>query len=221
MSIPENALDGAILQRDKATYAIVPRTPLGLLTPQILDSLNTVVKKYGIPIVKITSGQRIALVGLKPEDIPNIWKDLGIETGRAIDLCVHYVQCCPGTTVCQFGIQDSIGIGLEIEEMYKGFALPAKFKFGVSGCQFSCGEGRVRDLGLIGKKGGWTVTFGGNAGMNPRAGDIVAEDLSKEDTLALIRKLIEYYRDNAKKKERTFKFVERVGIDSIKAAVLG
>ena len=217
----KNIPDGAILQRDKETYAIVPRTPVGLISPEVLDALNTVVKKYGIPIVKITSGQRIALVGMKAEQIPDIWADLGTDIGRATELCVHYVQACPGTAVCQFGVQDSLALGLELEAMYKGFELPAKFKFGVSGCPFSCAEGLVRDIGLTGSKKGWSVSFGGNAGASARVADILAKDLTKEDALALVKKLLEYYRDNAKKKERTAKFVNRVGIDTIKAAVLG
>jgi NAD(P)H-nitrite reductase large subunit len=217
----DNILDGAILQRDKETYAIVPRTPVGLITPEVLDALNTVVKKYAIPIVKITSGQRIALVGMPKEQLPDIWKDLGTDIGRATELCVHYVQACPGTSVCQFGVQDSLGLGLEIEEMYKGFELPAKFKFGISGCPFSCAEGLVRDIGLTGSKKGWSVSFGGNAGAQARVADILAKDLTKEEALDLVKKLLTYYKENAKKKERTAKFVKRVGIDAVKAAVLG
>lgn len=216
----ENILDGAILQRDKQTYAIVPRTPVGLISPEVLERLNTVVKKYAIPIVKITSGQRIALVGMTAEQIPAIWADLGTDIGRATELCVHYVQACPGTSVCQFGVQDSLGLGLEIEEMYKGFELPAKFKFGISGCPFSCAEGLVRDIGITGSKKGWSVSFGGNAGAQARVADVLAKDLSKEETLDLVRKLLSYYKENAKKKERTAKFVHRVGIDAVKAAVL-
>ncbi|WP_027184257.1 NAD(P)/FAD-dependent oxidoreductase [Desulfovibrio inopinatus] len=215
-----NHLDGAILQRDKQSYAIVPRTPVGLITPEVLDALNTVVKKYKIPIVKITSGQRIALVGMSEDQLADIWKDLGTDIGRATELCVHYVQACPGTSVCKFGIQDSLGLGIEVEKLYQEYEMPAKFKFGISGCPFACAEGLVRDLGITGKKSGWAVSFGGNAGQFARVGDIIAEDLSKEDALTLVKKLIEYYRDNAKKKERTWKFAQRVGIDAIKAAVL-
>ena len=88
-------LDGAILQRDKKTYAIVPRTPLGLVTPEVLDTIAHVVKKYEIPVIKITSGQRMALVGLQEKDVDQAWKDLGMDVGRATELCVHYVQACP------------------------------------------------------------------------------------------------------------------------------
>jgi NAD(P)H-nitrite reductase large subunit len=212
--------DGAILQRDKETYAIVPRTPVGLITPENLESIAQIVKKYDIPIIKITSGQRLALVGLKENDIDTIWQELAMKVGRATEPCVHYVQACPGTAVCRFGVQDSLGLGLELEEMFVGMELSAKLKFGVSGCHFCCAESFVRDIGVIGKKKGWTVIFGGNSGGRPRIGDILAENLSKEDAVALIKGCLEYYRDNAKKKERTHRFIERIGIDTFKAAVL-
>jgi len=212
---------GAILQRDKQTYAIVPRTPVGLISAEVLNALNTVVKKYAIPIVKITSGQRLALVGVKPEEVDAIWKDLGTDVGQALALCLHFVQACPGTTVCKFGLQDSLGLGIELEKLYSGRQLPAKFKMSVSGCPLCCSESFVRDLGVLGKKAGWTVIFGGHAGAKPRIGDIVADSLTKEGVVALAGKLLDHYAANAKKHERAARFVERVGIDSVKQAVLG
>ena len=213
-------LDGAILQRDRETYAIVPRTPVGVVTPQVLETIAQVVKKYGIPVVKITSGQRMALVGLKEEDVSGAWKDLGMDVGRATELCVHYVQACPGTAVCRFGVQDSLGLGMELENLFTGMELPAKVKFGVSGCPMCCGESYVRDVGVLGKKKGWSVIFGGNGGGRPRIGDNLAEDLEKEAAVALITRCLDYYAANGKKKERTARFVERVGIDALKEAVL-
>jgi NAD(P)H-nitrite reductase large subunit len=213
-------LDGAILQRDRETYAIVPRTPVGVVTPRVLETIAEVVKKYEIPIMKITSGQRLALVGLKEKDVAPAWKDLGMDIGRATELCVHYVQACPGTAVCRFGVQDSLGLGMELEKVYAGMELPAKVKFGVSGCPICCGESYVRDVGVLGKKKGWTLIFGGNAGGRPRIGDVIAEDLSKEALMDLVKRCLEYYGANGKKKERTARFVERTGIDALKEAVL-
>jgi NAD(P)H-nitrite reductase large subunit len=213
-------LDGAILQRDKETYAIVPRTPLGVVTPEILESIVSVVRKYNIPVVKITSGQRMALVGLKEDDVAPAWQDLGMDVGRASELCVHYAQACPGTAVCRFGVQDSLGMGTELEKLFIGMELPAKVKFGVSGCPMCCGESYVRDVGVLGKKNGWTLIFGGNSGGRPRIGDVVAEDLDKEEAIALTRRCLEYYAANGKKKERTARFMERTGIDALKKAVL-
>jgi len=212
--------DGAILQRDKETWAIVPRTPMGMLTPEILDRISQVVKKWNIPIVKITSGQRIALVGIRKQDIDAIWSDLGHDIGRATELCVHYVQACPGTAVCRLGVQDSLGLGKILEEKYLGVDFPAKVKMGVSGCPLSCAESKLRDIGLTGVKQGFNVFFGGNAGNRPRIADQVAENLDPEEALELVDKLLGYYRENARKRERTARFVERMGIETIRAAVL-
>ena len=211
---------GAILQRDKTTYAIVPRIPGGLLSSEQLESLANVVKKYNIPIVKITSGQRIALVGLLEKDILNVYEDLKLDPGKAIELCLHYVQACPGTEVCKFGIRDSLGFGIQLENLLAGKDLPAKMKIGVSGCPFCCGENFVRDIGLMGKKNGWTVSFGGHSGNRPRVGDILAEDLFDSEAIDLIDKCFNFYRENAKKKERTARFIERVGLEEFKKNVL-
>ena len=212
--------DGSILQRDKETYAIVPRTPAGLLTPEFLEQLAGVVRKYDIPITKITSGHRLALVGLKKDDIAKVWKDLGADVGRATELCLHYVQACPGNAVCSLGVQDSLGMGIELEKRYVGVEMPAKLKVGVSGCPMTCSEGYVRDIGLVGKKSGWTVIYGGNSGGRPRIGDVVAEKLTTEETIALVDKLVEYYRQNGKKRERVARLVDRLGIEAVKEAVL-
>ncbi|AAS96075.1 nitrite/sulfite reductase domain-containing protein [Nitratidesulfovibrio vulgaris] len=212
---------GAILQRDKLTYAIVPRTPCGLLTPDVLDAVSRVCRKYEVPIIKITSGQRLALVGMKKEAVEPMWEELRLDVGRAVELCVHYVQACPGTAVCRFGLQDSLGIGVAIEEEYVGHDFPAKVKFGISGCPFCCGESYLRDVGLVGTKKGWTLIVGGNSGGHPRIGDVLAEELSTDEAKGLIRKFMEFYRDNSGKRLRVSKFVEKTGIEAIRQAVLG
>jgi NAD(P)H-nitrite reductase large subunit len=219
MTAKTDPLDGAILQRDKTTYAIVPRTPVGLVSPQQLRALADVVEKYQVPIVKITSGQRMALVGMEKDTIPKIWADLEMEIGRATELCLHYVQACPGTAVCTFGKQDSLGLGMELEEEFMGMDLPAKVKIGVSGCPLCCGESRVRDIGLIGKTKGWTVLMGGNAGNQVRIADEMASNLSAEEARELLRKLMAFYRENGNKRERTAKFMKRVGVEAVRQAV--
>lgn len=213
---------GAILQRDKQTYAIVPRTPVGLISSEVLDQISQVVKKYKIPIVKITSGQRMALVGMRAEEVDAIWQDLKMGVGPAMELCVHYVQACPGNSVCTFGVQDSLGLGLALENMFVdiGSETPAKMKMGISGCPMCCGESYVRDFGAFGRKSGWTVIFGGNSGGRPRIGDVLAENLTKDQVLELARRCISFYRGQGKKKERTARFVDRLGIEAIKQAVL-
>jgi NAD(P)H-nitrite reductase large subunit len=212
-------LKGAILQRDGETYAVVPRSPAGLLTAQNLEAIAAVVKKYRIPVTKITSGHRLALVGIKKEDIDSVWQDLNMDIGRATELCFHYVQACPGTAVCRFGVQDSLGLGTEIEKRFYDLETPAKLKFGVSGCSFCCGESYVRDIGVIGKKNGWTLAFGGNSGNKARIADVLAEDLEKEELMARITRTLEFYKENAKKKERTGRFAERMGAEAVKEAI--
>ncbi|MCK4487050.1 MAG: NAD(P)/FAD-dependent oxidoreductase, partial [Desulfobacterales bacterium] len=136
---------GAIIQRDKKTHAVVPKTPMGLVTPDILENIANVVRKYKIPVIKITSAQRMALVGMDPEVVDDVWRDLGMDVGLAVGLCVHYVQACPGNTLCKLGVQDSLGLGGKLEELFVGMNLPAKAKIGISGCPMNCGESYVRD----------------------------------------------------------------------------
>jgi NAD(P)H-nitrite reductase large subunit len=210
---------GAILQRDKTTYAIVPRTPVGLVSPEVLEAISRVVRKYNIPITKIVSGQRLALVGIKKEDVDPVWHDLKMDIGQAVELCVHYVQACPGTAVCRYGMQDSLGLGLELEEKFLDMDLPAKVKMGVSGCPMCCGESFVRDIGLIGKKSGWLLSFGGNSGGRPRIGDVLAEDISRNEAVELVGRCLEYYKTKARKRERTARFIERTGVLGMKTAL--
>ncbi|HMA68174.1 MAG TPA: NAD(P)/FAD-dependent oxidoreductase [Desulfosalsimonadaceae bacterium] len=212
-------LQGAILQRDGESYAIVPRSPAGILSVENLESITRVVKKYQIPVVKITSGHRLVLVGIKKDDIPSVWQDLGMDIGRATELCFHYVQACPGTAVCRFGVQDSLGLATELEKRFYNMEFAAKVKFGISGCSFCCGESYVRDVGLIGRKKGWTLVFGGNSGKKPRIGDVLAEDVETDALMDMIEKLLVFYRDNAKKKERTPRFAERIGVSEIQQAI--
>lgn len=211
---------GAILQRDKKTYAIVPRTPVGLVTPAQLETIGRVAREYEIPVIKITSGQRFALVGLPPEKVEEVWSALSMEVGPAKELCVHYVQACPGTEVCSLGLRDSLGLGLELEKKLVGYDSPAKLKIGVSGCPMCCGESWVRDVGLIGKKKGWTVVVGGCSAGRPRIADLLAENLERAEAEALVTRFVDYYRENAGKRLRAARFVEKVGIETVRQAVL-
>ena len=212
--------EAAILQRDKKTFAIVPRTPVGLINADVLESVARVVRKYKIPIVKIISGQRLALIGLEREQLEPAWQDLGIGIGRATGLCMHYVQACPGNSVCKFGVDDSLGMGTELEEILTGMDFPAKVKVGVSGCPMCCGESYLRDVGLFAKNKGWTLIVGGNAGGRPRIGDVLAVDLSRTEAIALGMKFLKYYQAQGHPRERTARFVQRVGVQAIKAAIL-
>ena len=210
---------GAILQRDKETYAIAPHIPCGVVTPELLRKLADVAEKYKAQALKITGATRIAIVGLKEEDIDKVWEELSLSPGAAVGLCVRSIRTCPGTTFCKLGQQDALGVGLKLDETYHGMQLPGKFKMAVSGCPLSCAESWVRDVGLVGKKDGWMVTVGGNVGANPRIGKELVSGLDDDGALSTVEKVVQAYRDNAKKGERLGKTIERVGLQPFEKAL--
>ncbi len=210
---------GAIVQRDKETYAIAPHIPGGIIDPAGLRRIADVALKYHAKVLKITSAQRIAIVGIDPKDIDDAWKDLGMKAGAAIGLCVRSIKICPGTTFCKRGQQDSVGVGLKLDELYHGMLLPWKFKIGVSGCANSCAEPAVKDIGLIGFSKGWRLLVGGSSGVKPRLGVMLAENLSDEEVFSLINKIINYYKDHAKK-QRLGEFIEEIGFEKFKLDIL-
>ena len=159
---------GAVLQRDKETYAVVPHMAGGLVTPAVLRKIADIAEKYNAQALKITSAQRLAIVGLKEEDLDNVWQELDMKPSAAIGLCVRSVKFCPGTAFCKRGQQDSVGLGLKLDERYHGLELPSKFKMGVSGCANSCGDNHFRDVGVMGTPKGFKLMAGGNGGVVPR-----------------------------------------------------
>lgn len=209
---------GAILQRDGETYAIAPHTPAGLVTPDILRRIADVAEKYDLAAVKLSSSQRIVLVGLKEENIDSAWGDLNMKPGAAIGICVRSVRVCPGTTFCKRAKQDSLGLGLKLDEKYHGLQLPAKMKIGVSGCPFSCAESAVRDIGFVGDNIGFKCYVGGSASAAPRIGDLIAEGLSEEEALALTEKII-YYLQEKNSKKRIGRLIEEIGIETFKSEI--
>lgn len=206
---------GAIVQRDKETYAIAPHIAGGIIDPASLRRIADVAEKYGAKVLKLTSAQRIAIVGIKPEYIDEAWKELGMKPGAAIGLCIRSVKICPGTTFCKRGQQDSVGVGLKLDEKYHGMSLPWKFKIGVSGCANSCAEPAVKDIGLIGTSKGWKLLVGGSSGVKPRLGQLLTENLNDEEAQELIEKIINYYRAHAQK-QRLGEFIEEIGFDKFK-----
>ena len=210
---------GAIAQRDGQTYAVAPHIPCGVVTPELLRKLADVAEKYGAKALKITGATRIAIVGLKEEDIDAVWKDLGMSAGAAVGLCVRSIRACPGTTFCKLGKQDALGVGLKLDERYHGFDLPGKLKMSVSGCNLSCAESWVRDIGLTGFEDGWMLSVGGNVGAQPRIGKEMTKGLNDEQALAMVDKVLQHYKTNAKKGERLGALINRIGLDVLKAAV--
>lgn len=210
---------GAVLQRDKKSYAIVPHIPGGVTSPAALRKIADVAEKYGAAAIKATSAQRLAIVGLKHEDVEKAWADLGMDPAHAVGLCMRSVKICPGTTFCKRGQQDSVGLGFELDKKYHGMELPSKFKMAVSGCQNSCSEPAVRDIGIMGTPKGYVVMVGGNAGLKPRLGDRIATQLEPEQVMALVDKILNWYRDNGKRNERIGELIDRIGLDAFKKGV--
>jgi NAD(P)H-nitrite reductase large subunit len=210
---------GAILQRDKETYAIAPHLPCGVVKPEELRKLADVAEKYGCAALKVTSAARIALVGLKEEDIDQAWQDLGISPGAAVGVCVRSIKACPGTAFCRLGMQDSLGMGMQLDSKYHGMELPGKLKIGVSGCQNQCAETCIKDIALVGAKKGWTVLAGGSGARTPRLADLIAEELDDEQALELVAKILDFYRNNAKKNERMGKMMDRIGVEAFRTTV--
>jgi len=216
--IPEK---GAILQRDRESYAIAPHIPGGITDTATLRKICDVADKYGVKLLKITSAQRIALIGIREEELDNAWADLAQAPGAVIGLCVRSVKICPGTTYCKRGLQDSIGLGLKIDSIYHSMELPNKMKIGVSGCLLSCAEAWVKDIGLLGTMTGWKLVVGGTSGIRPRLADVLVEEIpSGEDVLAIVAKIVEFYKAYPKK-VRIGRIIEEIGMDRFREAVLG
>ena len=195
------------------TYNVLPGTKMGVLTTEYLEKLTGIARKHNIPFFKITSAQRLAIVGHEPETAEQIWRELGQKTGPQKPVGIHYIQACPGVKWCKYGRRDSLALGEKLEKAFGNLPLPAKTKVGISGCPLNCCESYVRDIGVFGKKNGWTLVFGGNGGGCPRIADIVAEDLSDEEVIGLLGKCLDYYRKNARKMERTGRLMRRTKTD--------
>ena len=210
---------GVIIQRDKQTYAVAPHIPCGVVKTDTLRRLADVADKYGLQALKITSAARIAMVGIKEENVNDIWMELGMSPGSAVGLCVRSIKACPGTTFCKRGLQDSLTLGLKLDEKYHGMQLPGKFKMGVSGCPNQCAETCIKDIGLVGTPKGWTLLVGGNGGARPRLSQELVKNISADEAIELIDKIIEFYKANAKPHQRLGAMLEKIDFDEFKSAV--
>jgi nitrite reductase (NADH) large subunit len=210
----------ANIQRD-GTFSVVPQIKGGVTTPAQLRKIAEVAEKYEVPMVKITGGQRIDLLGVRKEDLPGMWADLGMPSGHAYGKSFRTVKTCVGSDFCRFGLGDSTQLGIDIEERFKGIESPAKLKLGVVGCPRNCAEAYVKDVGVVAVGGGkWEVYVGGAAGATVRKGDLLATVDSPSAVLEVIGRFIQYYRLHANWLERTYDFVPRIGLDALKAVLL-
>lgn len=203
----------AIVQRDGETYVIAPSTPGGIVDPATLRKIADVAEKYGASALKMTSEQKLAIVGLKEEDLDAAWADLGMEAGIRTGPCVKAVKFCPGTTFCKKGQQDAVSLGLKLDEKYTGMKLPYMMKMAVSGCPSSCAEPSIKDIGIMGTAKGYTLMVGGSAGLSSRFADVVAKNLSEEEVLEAVDKIVNFYKENGEKKRRLGKIIDSMGLD--------
>jgi len=209
----------ANIQRD-GTFSVVPRIRGGVVTPAQLRRIADAAERYEVPMVKITGGQRIDLLGVRKQDLPAIWRELEMPSGHAYAKAVRTVKTCVGSDFCRFGIGDSIALGITMEAEWEGLYTPHKVKSAVSGCPRNCAEATVKDIGVVALEGGWQVRAGGAAGGNVREADILATVPSAEEALRLATAFLQYYRENADYKERTYDFIPRIGLERVREAVL-
>jgi nitrite reductase (NADH) large subunit len=209
----------ANIQRD-GTFSVVPRIRGGVVTPEELRRIADVAERYEVPMVKLTGGQRIDLLGVRKQDLPAIWRELDMPSGHAYAKAVRTVKTCVGSEFCRFGIGDSVRLGIELEEAWEGLYTPHKVKSAVSGCPRNCAEATVKDIGIVAVEGGWQVRVGGAAGGSVREADVLATVAGPEEAKDLASAFLQYYRENADYRERTYDFVPRIGLETIRDAVL-
>jgi nitrite reductase (NADH) large subunit len=210
----------ANIQND-GTFSVVPRIYGGVTSAEELIKIGEVAKKHNVPMVKITGGQRIDLLGIPKEKLPEVWADLGMPSGYAYTKAFRTCKTCVGTEFCRYGTNDSTALGIAIEKRFQGFEFPAKVKMAVSGCPRNCAEATVKDVGVIATEGGeWEVSLGGAAGASVRKSDVLCRVKTQEEALQVIGRFLIYYRDNAKWLERTYDFVPRIGLEKLKKILL-
>ncbi|WP_218510691.1 nitrite reductase large subunit NirB [Variovorax sp. dw_308] len=211
------------IQKD-GSYSVVPRMPGGEVSADGLIAVGQVAKKYGL-YTKITGGQRVDLFGARVEQLPSIWEELiaaGFESGHAYGKSLRTVKSCVGSTWCRYGVDDSMGMAIELENRYKGLRTPHKIKFGVSGCTRECAEAQSKDVGVIATEKGWNLYVCGNGGMKPRHAELIASDLSKAELIKLVDRFLMFYVRTADRLQRTSTWRESLegGLDYLKGVLI-
>ena len=211
------------IQKD-GSYSVVPRMPGGEVTADGLIAVGQVAKKYGL-YTKITGGQRVDLFGARVEQLPPIWEELiaaGFESGHAYGKSLRTVKSCVGSTWCRYGVDDSMGLAIELENRYKGLRTPHKIKFGVSGCTRECAEAQSKDVGIIATEKGWNLYVCGNGGMKPRHAELIASDLTKQALIKLVDRFLMFYVHTADRLQRTSTWRDNIegGLDYLKDVLI-
>jgi nitrite reductase (NADH) large subunit len=210
----------ANIQNDR-TFSVVPRIYGGVTSADELRRIADAADKYQARMIKITGGQRIDLLGIKREDLPGIWKDLGMPSGHAYTKAFRTCKTCVGSEFCRFGVGDSTGLGIAIEKKFQGIEFPHKVKLATTGCPRNCSEATTKDIGAVAIEGGkWEIYIGGAAGSKVRKGDILIVVDTHDEVLKYMGRFMQYYRENARYLERTYDFVERLGIEKIRRVLV-
>ena len=209
------------IQKD-GTFSVVPEMAGGICTPDELMRIAAAAIKYNVPLVKMTGGQRIDLVGVKKEDLPGIWRDIGMPAGHAWGKSYRTCKSCIGIDYCRFGLGDSMGLAQKIERTFRALSdSPGKMKLGTAGCPRNCSEALIKDLGAVAVGDGrWEIVVGGAGGAHVRRADLLATVDSEDDVMRIAGRFMQFYREDAKYKERTYTWVPRVGIERIRAVVV-
>lgn len=217
-----NERNHANIQKD-GTYSVVPRMWGGVTTPAELRAIADAAEKYGVPMVKVTGGQRIDLLGVRKEDLPHMWADLnaaGMVSGAAYSKGLRTVKTCVGKEFCRVGTQDSTGLGIRLEKLMWGSWTPHKLKLGVSGCPRNCAEATCKDIGVVCVDSGYNIVIGGAAGMEVKETKPLASTPSEDEAVEIILAVTQLYRENARYLDRIWKWMGKVGLDWIKAQVV-
>jgi nitrite reductase (NADH) large subunit len=209
----------ANIQKD-ATYSVVPRMYGGVTNAGQLRRIADVVDKYEIPTVKVTGGQRIDLLGVAKEDLPKVWADLDMPSGYAYAKALRTVKTCVGSEWCRFGVQDSTGMGIDLERAFERMYAPHKVKMAVSGCPRNCAESGIKDVGVIGVESGWEIYVAGNGGIKTEVGQFLCKVKTHDEVLETTGAFIQLYREEARYLDRTVHWVQRVGLDYVKQRIL-
>ncbi|WP_298990598.1 nitrite reductase large subunit NirB [uncultured Pseudokineococcus sp.] len=210
----------ANIQRD-GTFSVVPQMKGGVTTPEQLRKIADVAEKYEVGMIKVTGGQRIDLLGIRKEDLPAVWADLGMPSGYAYGKSMRTVKTCVGTDFCRFGLGDSTQLGIDMESRFQGLETPAKLKMAVVGCPRNCAEAYVKDVGVVAVGSGrWEVYVGGAAGASVRKGDLLATVSSPAEVMTVTGRFVQLYREWGNWLERTYDFVPRMGLERLQAVLL-
>ncbi len=210
----------ANIQKD-GTFSVIPQIPGGVTTPAQLKRIAEVAERYRVPLVKITGGQRIDLLGVEKDNLPGLWTELGMPSGHAYGKSYRTCKSCVGTDFCRFGLGDSTRLAIQIEERFQGLESPGKMKLATAGCPRNCSEAMVKDLGAVAVEGGrWEIYVGGAAGAHVRKGDVLCVAESHDEVIRMMGRFIQYYRENARYLERSYSFVERIGIERLRAVLV-